>query len=245
MKRSAQFAFLVSAFLHILLLRTAFACSRAYGPPIKVKTAFVVVVRDPAGNPLQGIELKVTELIRTPPHVEVAASATTGKDGKATISLTQDDYFIGGAANGILSQVVPIAVYDDGSGVSEVSLKWPGGPVTAVRSVSGTFGAGESGFPWPGLEISLINASSGSVASAVTDSSGHFAFEKIPSGFYALHVKDPRPPSGGYLSKLEGNIPIEVRADASNVELPRWGLVMSSCGISAYKDEHTMIIFGP
>lgn len=244
MKRSPQFVFLAIAFLHIPLLQTAFACSRAYGPAIKVKTAFVVVVRDPAGNPLQGIEVKVTELIRTPPHVEVADAATTGKDGKATISLTQDDYFIGGTANGISSQVVPIAVYDDGSGVSEVSLIWPGGPITAVRGVSGILGAGDSKFPWPGLEISLMNATSGSIANAVTDSSGHFAFERIPSGFYALHVKDPRPQVGGYLSKLEGNIPIEVRTDASNVELPRWGLVMSSCGLSAYKDEHSMIIFG-
>ncbi len=159
--------------------------------------------------------------------------------------MTQDDYSIGGAANGISSQVAPIAVYDDGSGASEVSLTWPGGPITAVQRVSGIIGAGENKFPWPGLEISLMNASSGSIAKAVTDSSGHFAFEGIPSGYYALHLSDPRPKTGGYLPKFEGNIPIEVRADAHNGELPLWGFAMSSCGLIAYTREDSMIVFGP
>jgi len=114
-----------------------------------------------------------------------------------------------------------------------------------VRSVSGTFRAGKDKFPWPGLEISLKNASSGSIAKAVTDSRGHFAFPGIGSGFYALDVSDPGPNTGGYLSKLEGDIAIEVRADAPNRELPFWGLVMTSCGLAAYQDGHSMIIFGP
>jgi hypothetical protein len=222
-KRSARFVLVAIAFHQVFFLQSVLACSRAYGPGSKVKNPFLVIVRDPAGNPLPGIDVKASELIRTPPHVEVAAAATTGKDGKATMTLTQDDYFIGGTANGISSQVVPIAVYDDGSGVSEVPLTWPGGPVTVVRSVSGTFAGGKHKFPWPGLEISLPNASSASIAKGVTDSSGHFVFQGIPSGFYALQVSDPGPNTGGYLSQLEGDIPIEVRADAPNRELPLFG----------------------
>jgi hypothetical protein len=244
-KRTAQFALLAIAIHHAFLLHSVLACSRAYGPAIKVKTAFTVIVHDPAGNPLPGIEVRAAELIRKPPHVEVAAVANTGKDGKATISLTQDDYTIGATGNGISSEVMPIQVYDDGSGISEVSLTWPGGPITVVQSVSGIFGAGEEKSPWPGLEISLKSVSPGSIAKGVTDSSGHFAFQGISSGFYALHVSDPRPNTGGYLSKLEGDIPIEVRADAPSRELPLWGLVLSSCGLAAYKDKHSMIIFSP
>jgi hypothetical protein len=177
-------------------------------------------------------------------HVELAAVAVTGRDGKAAIGLMQDDYTLGAMSNGISSEVAQIQVYDDDSGVSEVSLTWPGGPITAVQSLSGVLGSGKEHDPWPGLEVSLKNTSSGNIAKAVTDASGHFTFRGIPSGFYALHVSDPRL-SAGYLSKLEGDLAIQVSPDAANRELPRWGLVMSSCGLSAYKDEHSMIIFGP
>jgi hypothetical protein len=178
-------------------------------------------------------------------HVELAAVATTGKDGKAAIGFVQDDYTIGATYNGVSSSVAQIQVYDDGSGSSEVSLTWPGGPITQVQSISGVLGSGKGKDPWPGLELALRSASPAeSIAKTTTDSSGHFAFRDTPPGFYALHVRDQHA-SGGYLSKLEGDIVIQVSSEAANRELPLWGLIMSSCGLTAYKDEHSMIIFGP
>jgi hypothetical protein len=195
------------------------------------------------------MEVRAYEALRksgsVPAHVELAAVAITGKDGRAAIGLTQDDYSLGAMGNGISSEVVQIQVYDDGpSRASEVSLTWPGGPIAAVQSVSGVFGAGKEKDPWPGLEVSLKNASPGNIAQVVTDASGHFTFREVSQGFYALHVSDPRP-SVGYPSRLEGNIAIQVSLDASNLELPRWGLVMGSCGLSAYRDANSMIIFSP
>jgi hypothetical protein len=194
------------------------------------------------------MEVRAYEAIRksgaVSAHLELAAVAITGKDGKAAIGLTQDDYSVDATENGISGDVIQIQVYDDGpSVVSEVSLTWPGGPITAVQSVSGVLGAGKEKDPWPGLEVSLKDHSSGKIAQVVTDASGHFTLRDVSPGFYLLHVVDPRR-SVGYLSKLEGDIALRVSPDATNRELPRWGLVMGSCGLSAYKDA-TMIIFSP
>jgi hypothetical protein len=248
-RQATKIALLMVAAHYTFSLQSALACSRAYGPPVKVKSAFVVVVHDPTGGPLPNMEVRAYEAIRksgaVSAHVELAAIAITGKDGKAAIGLTQDDYTLAATGNGISSGVVQIQVYDDSpSGVSEVSLTWPGGPITAIQSVSGVFGAGKEKDPRPGLEVSLKNASSGNIAKVMTDASGHFMFREVSPGFYALHVSDPRP-SVGSLSKLEGDIAIQVTPDATNGELPRWGLVMSSCGLSAYKDANSMIIFSP
>jgi hypothetical protein len=136
-------------------------------------------------------------------------------------------------------------VFDDGSGLSEVSLTWPGGPITSVQNVSGVLAEGKEKTPWPGLEVSLRSAvSSGGVTKTLPDSSGHFAFKGVPAGFYALHIDDLQP-NTGYLSKVEGDIPIRVTADAPNASLPLWGLVAGSCGLSAYTDANSIIIFGP
>ena len=248
MKRAAKVALIVLAAHHAFFLQSVLACSRVYGPPIKVKTTFTVLVHDPNGSPLANIEVRAYEAIRqsgsVPAHAELAAVAITGKDGKAAIGLMQDDYTLGAAGNGVSSQVVPIQVYDDGSGASEVSLTWPGGPITVVQNISGVLGAGKEKDPWPGLEVLLKNASSGNIAQVVTDPSGQFTFRGVSPGFYVLHVRDPRP-SVEPLSNLEGDIAIQVTPDATDRELPRWGLEMSSCGLSAYKDANSMIIFSP
>jgi len=248
LRSGAKIALVLLAAHNIFFLQSVLACSRSFGPPIKVRSAFVVVVHDPNGSPLPNMEVRAYESIRksgaAAAHVELAGVAVTGRDGKAAIGLTQDDYSLGATSNGISSEVVQVQVYDDGSGVSEVSLTWPGGPITAVQNVSGVLGAGKEKDPWPGLEVSLKSALPGNIAKALTDASGHFTFNGIPSGFYVMHVSDPRP-STGYLSKLEGDIAIQVSADAANRELPLWGLAMGSCGLSAYKDANSMIIFSP
>jgi hypothetical protein len=233
------------AILELLLAaQKGLACSKFY-PHVKVKTAFVVFVHDPSGKPLADMKVTAYELIRKPPHVELAASAVTGKDGKAAIGLTQDDYSIGATYAAVNSQVAMIDVYDDGSGASEISLTWPGGPITEVQNVAGVLRLGNGKDPWAGAEIVLKGAESEkSIAEAESDSQGRFKFPGVPPGFYALQVR-AKIPNQPRLPQLEGNIPIQVSVDAANRELPSWGFVASSCGLAAYTDAQSMIIFSP
>jgi hypothetical protein len=235
--------FSVLAVLVGILPRPGLACTRVVGPPVKVKSTFVVFVHDPSGGPLPRAKIGVYEFIRKPPHSELVASAVTDKDGKAEISGMHDNYSLGATLSEVSSEIVQIDVYDDGSGASEVSLTWPGGPITVIQNVSGVLGEGSSRVPWVGAQVSLRGAAS-DLGEKETDTNGRFAFEGVAPGFYALHVK-ARVSYPARLPQLEGDIPIQVSKSATNYELPTWGFVASSCGLSAHKDAHSMIIFSP
>jgi hypothetical protein len=212
---------------------------------VKVKSTFVVFVHDPNGKPLSRAEIRIEEFIRKPPHSELVASALTNEDGKAEIKGLHDNYSIGATLAGVSSEVIQIDVYDDSSGGSEVSLTWPGGPITQVQNVSGILGEGSSRVPWVGTLVAL-RGRNGEVGNTVTDSHGRFNFGGIAPGFYALHVKDgDAAATPGPIPQLEGDVPIEVRKDATNFELPLWGFVASSCGLSAYTGANSMILFEP
>jgi hypothetical protein len=237
--------FSVIAVLGGILPQPGLACTRVSGPPVKVKTTFVVFVHDPSGKPLSQAKIGVYQFIQKPPHRELVASAVTNKDGKAEITGLHDNYSIGATLSGVSSEIVQVDVYDDGSGASEISLTWPGGPITQIRRVSGVLGEGNSRAPWVGARVAL-RSTNGEVGEEITDSRGRFEFGGVEPGFYALHVKDADAvPSSALVSQLEGDVAIEVRRDATNLELPLWGFVASSCGLSAYVDARSMILFGP
>lgn len=248
MRSAVKSGLLLLAAHYACFLQNALACSRIYGPPVKVKTAFVVVVRDPVGNPIPNAEVRAYELIRksgdVPAHVELAGTAVSGKDGKAAIGLVQDDYTLGASINGVSSEVLQISVYDDGSGVSELSLTWPGGPITKVQNASGKLGLGAGRVPWVGAKVELKGTANKNLGESTTDVDGRFSFPGVPPGFYALRVRNTVP-NPDPLPQLEGDIPIEIRKDAPNVELPSWGFAAGSCGLSAYTGQDSMIIFAP
>ncbi len=224
-----------------ILPRPGLACTRVSGPPLKVKTTFVVLVHDPSGKPLPRAKIGVYEFIRKPPHSELVASAVTDKDGKAEISGLHDNYSLGATMSGVSSEIVQIDVYDDGSGASEISLTWPGGPITQIQNVSGVLGEGSSRVPWVGARVAL-RSPNGEVGKEVTDSRGRFEFGGIAPGFYALHIAEFQT-NADTPFRVEGDIPIQVSRDAVNYELPTWGFVMSDCGLMAYGNSHSMIIF--
>jgi hypothetical protein len=222
-----------------------FGCTRVVGPPTKVKATFVVFVHDPSGEPLPGAEIRVYQVTPKPPYEELVRSSITGKDGKAEITGLHDNYSLEAKIGGASSQIAQIDIYEDGSGTSEVGLTWPGGPITPIQNVSGILGEGSSKVPWVGALVEL-KGPTGKVGKKVTDSHGRFDFDGIAPGFYALHVKDPGAATGpARVPQLEGDVAIEVRKDAANVELPLWGFVASSCGLSAYTLSNSMIIFEP
>ena len=228
----------------LLVSQNSRACTRVY-THVKVKSTLVVFVHDPSGKPLPNMKIIAYEFIRKPPHSELAASAVTGKDGKAAIGLGQDDYSIGAVHAGVSSEVAQIDVYDGGYGASEISLTWPGGPITEIQNVSGVLALGKGKDPWADAEVALKDAvSEKSIGEVEADSQGRFKFPGIQPGFYALHVK-AKIPYPARLPQLEGDIPIQVSNSAANYELPTWGYTASSCGLSAYKDTQSMIIFSP
>jgi hypothetical protein len=236
----------VASVIFVLLLgpQNSWTCSRVQ-THVKVKSTLVVFVHDPSGKPLPNMKVTAYEFIRKPAHSELAAAAATGKDGKAAIGLGQDNYSLGAVHDGVSSEVVQIDVYDDGSGASEISLTWPGGPITEVQNVSGVLGLDKGKYPWPDAEIVLKGpASEDGIGQTKSDSQGRFKIPGIPPGFYALHVK-AKIPNPARLPQLEGDIPIQVSKAAANYELPTWGFVASSCGLAAYKDSGSMIIFSP
>ena len=243
--RPNRTTFSVLAVLVGFLPRPGLGCTRVSWPPIKVKTTFVVFVHDPSGKPLAQAKVDVYEFIQKPPHSELRASVVTNKDGKAEINGLHENYSIGAALSGVNSEIVQIDVYDDGSGTSEVGLTWPGGPITQIQIVSGILGEGTGRVPWVDARVALMSPN-GEVGKEVTDSRGRFGFAAIAPGFYALHVRDANvTANSGSVPELEGDVAIEVRKDALNIELPLWGFVASSCGLAAYVDPHSMIIFGP
>jgi hypothetical protein len=185
------------------------------------------------------------EFISKPPHSEFVAAAVSDKDGKAAIGLGQDNYSIGAIRAGVSSEIALVDVYDDGSGASEISLTWPGGPITEVQNVSGVLGLGKEKDAWADAQITLKGpASDESIGQTESDPHGSFTFPGVPPGFYALHVK-AKVPNPAPLPQLEGDIALHVSASAANYELPTWGFAAGSCGLSAYKDAQSMIIFSP
>ena len=187
--------------------RSISACTRVSGPPVKVKTTFVVFVHDPSGKPLSRAEIRVNKFIRNPPHSELVASALTNKDGKAEIRGLHDNYSIAARLNAVSSEIIQVDVYDDGSGVSGVSLAGPGGPITQIQNVSGILGEGSSSVPWVGALVEL-RGPSGEDEKKYTDSHGRFEFGEVAPGFYALHVKDPNAETPARFPQLEGDVAI-------------------------------------
>jgi hypothetical protein len=232
----------VAALASLLIATPSRGCVKVQSH-VKVSMNLVVSVHDPAGKPLSGMEIHAFKFIPKPPHTEVAASAVTDKNGKAEIKLAFENYSLEATHSGVSSEIALIDTFDDGSGTSEIVLTWPGGPVTEIQRVSGVLGEGRGRVPWVGAEI-VLKSSKGDVGKEVTDSQGRFEFRGIAPGFYALHISEPHA-SQDSPYRVEGDVPIRVNEDAPNHELPTWGFVMSDCGLAAYKDASSMIIFGP
>lgn len=246
MRRGSQSA-LAHALISILLAQAVAACTRVELPPVKVSPTFKVYIHYPNGRPVPNIRVTAYELVERSSHSEVAASVVTGKDGTASITLRnlQADFNLAAEHLGVSSEVVRVSLYNDGSGLSELSLVWPGGPLTRIRSASGKLGLASRSVPWVGAHVELRDATSDkSIRESVTDAEGRFSFLRVPPGFYALHIRDAAI-NDDPVPQLEGNVPIEIRNDAPNDELPLWGFVASDCGLAAHTGENSVMIFAP
>jgi len=84
--------------------------------------------------------------------------------------------------------------------------------------------------PLSKAELKLKNAISGVVVKAsTTDDQGRFEVNDVPRGWYVLQIIQRNEPSLPW--KIQGNLFVELRPDAKDLQLPVITLSMSDCGI--------------
>lgn len=89
--------------------------------------------------------------------------------------------------------------------------------------------------------LTLRNPRSGEIVKCVTtDDRGHFEFAEVSPGSYVLQIVQGDETRKS--EKIEGNLLIELRADAELVHLPLLTLSMSDCGMIVHKknDENSL-----
>lgn len=90
-------------------------------------------------------------------------------------------------------------------------------------------------------DLTLRNALTGEIVkSFATDEQGQFRLANVPSGSYVLHLVQSDEPNRSY--RIEGDLLVELRADAKEVHLPLIALSMSDCGMDVHKknDENSL-----
>jgi hypothetical protein len=80
------------------------------------------------------------------------------------------------------------------------------------------------------------------VARTVTDEEGRFLFPRQNPGLFVLHIEEHRECSR-YMCKIKGRILVEVDATAAAAEIPRYSLIMTSCGLGGIKDDGSEVLF--
>jgi hypothetical protein len=237
----------VQALLMVVLSATtlvstheALACSRAF-QTFKVRGDFTVRVKVRDGASLEGITVKV---VLAAPTLDKLAEELTDKEGKAFFhAMMVSDYWISAERAGVSGTVAKLWPVKDEAGRTEITLGWPAGPIATVQNIAGPLLIDSQRVALVGAKVWLTDTLSGKeLGKTITDDRGMFAFQGERPGLYALHIEDPRE-CAGHSCQIKGTILVEVDAKASDAGFPRYGLIMSSCGLSAFKDDGTMVTF--
>jgi hypothetical protein len=223
------------------------ACVRSF-PHYKVRRDFVVsVVGRPAGEPVGGIQVTVYRWTKEPGvSYENVAQMSTDRDGHAAFhGLTSGEYFLGTEHTGVGGGGGELDV-DDSSDVTTINLTWPRGPILETRRVAGVLTVDKEHAALAEADLSLEDAVSGkAVGKASTDAAGNFAFPGVGPGLYVLHIKESRGCDHyPYPCRIQGFILVQIDPRAKEAEMPRFGLMMSDCGLGAWEDDGTLEFFG-
>jgi hypothetical protein len=216
------------------------ACSRGV-LTFKVPRDFGVLVKGRDGRALEGISVKIVFAI---PTRDLVAEELTNKEGKAFFhGLMVSDYWISAEHADVSGTVAKLWPVSDGSGSTEITLAWPEGPISKVENLAGNLLVGGQRAALADARVWLTDTVSGKEIGRIsTDEKGRFAFQNLVPGLYVLHIEEPRECSR-YLCKIRGKILVEVDAKAKGAQFPGYGLFMSSCGLSAYTDDGSMLLF--
>jgi len=174
----------------------------------------------------------------------LVAEELTNKEGKAFFhGLMVSDYWISAEHADVRGTVAKLWPVSDGSGSTVITLTWPEGPISKVENLAGNLLVGRQRSALAGAHVWLTDTVSGKELERIsTDEKGRFAFQNLVPGLYVLHIEEHRECSR-YMCKIEGEILVEVDANAKDAQFPGYGLIMSSCGLSAYKDDGSLLLF--
>ncbi|MGA7561170.1 MAG: carboxypeptidase-like regulatory domain-containing protein [Terriglobales bacterium] len=216
------------------------ACSRGI-LTFKVPRDFGVLVKGRDGRPLEGISVKI--IFAIPTH-DLVAEELTNKEGKVFFhGLMVSDYWISAEHADVSGTVAKLWPVSDGCGSTVITLTWPEGPISKVKNLAGNLLVGRQGSPLADAQVWLTDTVSGKELGRIsTDEKGRFEFQNLVPGLYALHIEEHRECSR-YLCKIEGKILVEVDANAKDAQFLRYSLFMSSCGLCAYKNDGSMLLF--
>lgn len=226
--------------MFFLSVQKVSACSRGV-LTFKVPRDFGVLVKGRDGRVLEGISVKIVFAI--PTH-DLVAEESTNKEGKAFFrGLMLSDYWISAEHADVSGTVAKLWPVSDGSGSTVITLTWPEGPISKVETLAGNLLVGWQRSALAGAHVWLTDTVSGKeLGGTSTDEKGRFAFQHLVPGLYVLHIEEHRECSR-YMCKIKGKILVEVDANAKDAQFPGYGLFMSSCGLSAYKDDGSMLLF--
>jgi len=232
-------AFLTIAIVVLLWVQKSPACSRVF-TTFKVRQDFSVFVKGRDGRALEGISVKIVFAI---PTYDLVAEELTSKEGMAFFhGFMVSDYWISAGRAGVSGTVAKLWPVNDASGETVITLTWPMGPISKVRTFAGHL-LDKQQFAPAGADVRLTDTlSAKELERTATDERGKFAFQSVVPGLYLLHVEPPEDCSRG-LCGINGNILVELDSAAKDLELPRYSLFMSSCGLGAYKDDGSVLLF--
>jgi hypothetical protein len=248
-KRATQIAILcVAMFFFGISDRPLQGCSRAFAT-YNVLGTFSVSIKDPAGKPVNGVEVTITRFITEPDgrFIKVVSqkvsSELTNKDGAAGFRLEPGEYFISTNHAHVEGGAGTLQVSGDNLSRENLELQWPNVPIIKLQHVSGDLAIGKEHLAFANADIAVTEAYSAEpVGKTSTNEQGRFRFPDVKPGLYVLHIEERRE-CDPYMCKIQGNIVVEVSPSAKEPELPRFGLTPSSCGLAAYNDDGSMTLF--
>jgi hypothetical protein len=219
----------------VLLCGPSHSCVEV-APRYKVLPDFDVVVQVPAGVPLGGIRVAVSDLDKDHVLPEVViAEGLTDRAGRVTLhGIKAGHHWMETKRGEIEGEIAELDVVDS-NGLPRVVLAWPFRHIFTVQKIEGTLlRAGIPGVPsWDqdkalaGVDLSLAEALTGlEIGKTTTDDEGKFAFTGVDPGLYAMHIKWRGSPD---------YILLDVDTKTKDTAPSRYFINPTDCGLGASK----------
>ena len=221
-------------------------------PEHKVRGNLVVEISY-NGQPLQGIEIHLSQNSQKEPYLVAVTSTVSDAKGRAAITgLTPGKYLLVVKHAGIEGEPAELKVVPDDQEdkfvQDELKLSWPNRKVFKVHDITGV--AVRTPFdyrkhsesPLEGAKLTLTDAiPAARLRESVVGADGRFGFSGLKPGLYILHIRQKDIPRAASEEQIEGDIFVEVVSDARDQQMPRLRLFMSDCGMGIWLNDNEVV----